>query len=50
MVLNLVAGLASGCSRLVHYQPANGSILTITVEQGNFSVLDWGQQAESNVL
>ncbi|NPU94158.1 MAG: histidine phosphatase family protein [Gammaproteobacteria bacterium] len=50
MVLNLVAGLASGCSQLVHYQPANGSILTIAAEEGRFRVVNWGQQAESRVL
>ena len=50
MVLNLVAGVASGCSSLVHYQPANGSILTISIEDRQFTVLDWGQQAKSDVL
>jgi hypothetical protein len=34
----------------VHYQPANGSILTIAAEEGRFRVVDWGQQAESRVL
>lgn len=50
MVLNLVAALASGRSQLVHYQPANGSILTITVDAGSFSVLDWGKEAATRVL
>lgn len=50
MVMNLVAGMASGDDRLVHYQPANGSILTLSRQQDAWRIDDWGTQADTRVL
>ena len=50
MVLNLVAGQANGDERLVHYQPDNGSVLTIETEGQCIRILDRGQEAQTRVL
>ena len=50
MVLNLVAGQANGDERLVHYQPDNGSVLTIEIEDHCIRMLDQGRQAQTRVL
>lgn len=50
MVMNLVAGIATGCERMVHYQPANGSVLSLTRSGDVLQIADWGAQAPSRVL
>lgn len=50
MVMNLAAGVALETDRLVHYQPANGSILSLSVGAGVVEIVDLGLQAETRVL
>ena len=50
MVMNLVAGVASGDDRLVHYQPDNGSVLSLTVMGSRIRVHELGRQAATRVL
>ena len=50
MVMNLVAGVANGDDRLVHYQPDNGSVLSLAVQGRCIRIQELGRQAATRVL